>query len=166
MWGKSNRKGERIRLIYTISITFFILFLISYDEWWWDFRPCSRSYSRIPAVMSDGGGEVQRVSLAQQLFSGVGVNITNQPDMGQDATVYRGNQLVQLNNMMDIHMVWWHEVSGHRWDRVMYQWVADDGAVRSTPYKTYDNYRYHYGYIASPMWINLVRLRQRCTRKM
>lgn len=55
--------------------------------------------------MSDGEGEVQRVSLALQLFSGVGVNITNQPDMGQDATVYKGNQLVQLNNMMDIHMV-------------------------------------------------------------
>lgn len=29
--------------------------------------------------------------------------------------------------------------------------VADAGAVRSTPYKTYDNYRYHYGYIASPI---------------
>lgn len=47
--------------------------------------------------MSDGGGEVQRVCLALQLFSGVGVKITNQPgmaDMGQDATVYKGNQLV------------------------------------------------------------------------
>lgn len=33
--------------------------------------------------------------------------------------------------------------------------VADDGAVRSTPYKTDDNYRYQYGYIASPMWIRL-----------
>lgn len=72
--GKVPEKRKDKSNIYDIdNIVSYFWYRMMIDD---DFRPCCRSYSSIPAVMSDviEEGEVQRVRLALQLFS---AHITN-----------------------------------------------------------------------------------------